>query len=142
MSLHKQPATQTYYDAHNVRYDEYSYNTFIAMPPISQQDPGHNAIKPGRRERVADPARDLVRRQRAVEAARAGHVPAGADALFVDRYAPLPDAAAGHKFEGCATALPRAADQLWRIAGVRNRSGTSAVVTRCLFWAAAHSCSC
>ena len=137
MSLHKQPATQTYYDAHNVRYDEYSYNTFIAMPPISQQDPGHNAIKPGRRERVADPARDLIRRQRAVEAARPGHRFFlrwwRLDGVFVDRYAPLLDAAADQQFEECATALPRAADQLWRIAGVRNRSGTSAVVTRCLF---------
>ena len=126
-----------------MRYDEYGHDPLVAMPSIPQQDPSDNAIKPRRRERVADPARDLVRRQRAVEAARPGHrVPAGAGALFVDHYAPLPDAAARHKFEGCATALPRAADQLWRIAGVRNGSGTSAVVTRRLFWAAAHSCSC
>ena len=44
------------------------------MPSIPQQDPSDNAIKPGRRERVADPARELVRRQRAVEAARPGHL--------------------------------------------------------------------
>ena len=74
MCFHKQPATQTDQDANNVRNDEYGYNTFVAMPSIPQQDPGHNAIKPGRRERVADPARDLIRRQRAVEAARSGHL--------------------------------------------------------------------
>ena len=74
MCFHEEPATQTDEDAKNVRYDEYSYNTFVAMPPIPQQDPSDNAIKPGRRERVADPARDLIRRERPVEAARPGHL--------------------------------------------------------------------
>jgi len=43
------------------------------MPPISQQDPSDNSIKPGRREGVADPARELIRREGPVEAAQAGH---------------------------------------------------------------------
>ncbi len=74
MCFHKQPATQTDEDAKNVRYDHNSDNAFVAMPSIPQQDPSDNSIEPRRRERVADPARDLVRRQRAVEAARAGHL--------------------------------------------------------------------
>ena len=74
MSLHKQPATQTDQNTNNVRNDHNSDNAFVAMPSIPQQDPSDNAIKPRRRERVADPARDLVRRQRAVEAARPGHL--------------------------------------------------------------------
>ena len=74
MSLHKQPATQTDQNTNNVRNDHNSDNAFITMPSIPQQDPSDNAIKPRRRERVADPARDLVRRQRAVEAARPGHL--------------------------------------------------------------------
>ena len=74
MRLHKQPATQTDHHAHNVRNDHNSDNAFITMPSIPQQDPSDNAIKPRRRERVADPARDLIRRQRAVEAARPGHL--------------------------------------------------------------------
>ena len=88
MCFHEQPATQTDQHATNVRNDHNSDNAIVAMPSIPQQDPSDHTIKPGRRERVADPARDLIRRQRAVEAARTGHVPAGADALFVDRYAP------------------------------------------------------
>ena len=74
MCFHKQPATQTDHHAHDVRNDEYSYNTFIAMPSIPQQHPSDNTIEPDRRERVADPARELICCQRAVEAARAGHL--------------------------------------------------------------------
>ena len=74
MSLHEQPATQTDEDTNNVRYDEYGHDPLVAMPSIPQQDPSDNAIKPGRRERVADPARDLICGQRAVEAARPGHL--------------------------------------------------------------------
>ena len=74
MRLHEQPATQTDQHAHDVRYDEYGNYPLVAMPSIPQQHPSDNAIKPGRRERVADPARDLIRRQRAVEAARPGHL--------------------------------------------------------------------
>ena len=43
------------------------------MPSIPQQHPSDNTIEPDRRERVADPARELICCQRAVEAARAGH---------------------------------------------------------------------
>ena len=74
MRLHEEPTTQTDHHAHDVRNDEYSYNTCIAMPSIPQQHPGHNTIEPRRRERVADPARDLIRRERPVEAARSGHL--------------------------------------------------------------------
>ena len=56
-----------------MRYDHNSDNAFIAMPSIPQQDPSNNPIKPRRREGVPDPARELIRRERPVEAARAGH---------------------------------------------------------------------
>ena len=73
MRLHEEPATQTDQDTNNVRNDHNSDHPLVAMPPIPQQHPSDNTIKPGRRERVADPARDLVRREGPVEAARAGH---------------------------------------------------------------------
>ena len=73
MRFHEEPTAQTDHHAHNVRNDEYGHDPLVAMPSIPQQDPSDNSIKPGRRERVADPARELIRRQRAVEAARPGH---------------------------------------------------------------------
>ena len=74
MRFHKQPATQSNEDATNVRDNHNSDNAFITMPSIPQQNPSDNAIKPRRREGVPNPARDLIRRQRAVEAARPGHL--------------------------------------------------------------------
>ena len=74
MRLHEEPTTQTDEDANNVRYDEYGDHPLVAMPSIPQQDPSDNTIEPRRRERVADPARELICCQRAVEAARAGHL--------------------------------------------------------------------
>ena len=73
MRLHEEPTTQTDEDAKNVRDDQYRHDPLVAMPSVSQQDPSDNAIKPGRREGVADPARHLIRRERPVEAARPGH---------------------------------------------------------------------
>ena len=71
--LHKQPATQTDQHAQDVRNHQYRHDPLVAVPPISQQNPSDNAIKPGRREGVAGPARELICCQRAVEAARSGH---------------------------------------------------------------------
>ena len=56
-----------------MRYDQNRHYPLVAMPPISQQHPSDNAIKPGRRERVSYPTRHLIRRQGPVEAARTGH---------------------------------------------------------------------
>ena len=103
MRLHKQPATQTDHHAQNVRNDQNRDHPLVAMPSIPQQDPSDNTVEPGRRERVSYPARDLVRRQRAVEAARPGHrffcVGGASTAFFVDRYAPLLDAPQITNFE-------------------------------------------
>jgi hypothetical protein len=73
MCFHKQPTTQTDEDAKNVRNDQNRNDPLVAMPSVSQQNPSHHSIKPGRREGVADPARHLIRRERPVEAARSGH---------------------------------------------------------------------
>ena len=112
MGLHKQPATQTDQNTTNVRYDQNRDHPLVAMPSVSQQDPSNNPIKPRRRERVADPARDLVRRQRAVEAARPGH-------LFLSLVALRRRPAALIKHSGCtpndaAAWLRREQLALWR----------------------------
>ena len=74
MRLHEEPTTQTDQNAHDVRNDQNRNDPLVAMPSIPQQHPSDNTIEPDRRERVADPARELICCQRAVEAARAGHL--------------------------------------------------------------------
>ena len=119
MSLHEQPATQADEDTKNVRNDEYGHDPLVAMPSILQQDPGNHTIKPGRRERVADPARELICCQRAVEAARSGHLffivggpaPCGAPAALI-RHSAL-------HAKWCSGAAASRALKLWqRISGI------------------------
>ena len=150
MRLHEEPTTQTDEDANNVRYDEYGDHPLVAMPSIPQQDPSDNTIEPRRRERVADPARELICCQRAVEAARAGHRflralggPCRCRRALCRPLRALLEAAV--QITNLRGALRRFRERLISC-GVSLVSAIAperpGVVTRCLFWTAAHGCSC